>query len=42
MKRVAIHAVRLISMPDDAVPPLGEIVLYQTEDGQTRVVPFRG
>jgi hypothetical protein len=27
----------MISMPDDATPPLGEIVLYQTEDGQTRV-----
>ena len=27
----------MISMPDDAAPPLGEIVLYQTEDGQTRV-----
>lgn len=27
----------MISMSDDAAPPLGEIVLYQTEDGQTRV-----
>jgi len=24
-------------MPDDPVPPRGEILLYQTEDGQTRV-----
>ena len=24
-------------MPDQTVPPTGEIVLYQTEDGQTRV-----
>ena len=24
-------------MPDNPVPPMGEIILYQTEDGQTRV-----
>lgn len=24
-------------MPDNATPPMGEIILYQTEDGQTRV-----
>src|SRR6266850_6084382 len=24
-------------MPDNPGPPMGEIVLYQTEDGQTRV-----
>jgi len=24
-------------MPNKSVPPMGEIILYQTEDGQTRV-----